>query len=68
MKLMKRIFVVFILICIVLISTSCSENDKLVLIKYENPADKSDAVKRKRTTYGFKYYNKYAKATVDAAT
>ena len=32
---MKRIFVVFILICIVLISTSCSENDKLVLIKYE---------------------------------
>ena len=32
---MKKIFVVFILICIVLISTSCNKNDKLVLIKYE---------------------------------
>lgn len=45
-----------------------ADASNVVLIKYENPADKSDAVKRKRTTYGFKYYNKYSKTAVDTTT
>ena len=32
---MKRIFIVFILICLILFLNSCKENDKPVLIKYE---------------------------------
>lgn len=37
-----------------------NEASNKVLIKFENPADKSDAVKRKRATYSYKYYNAYA--------
>lgn len=40
---------------------SVADASNVFLIKFENPADKSDSAKRKRTTFSFKYYNKYAK-------
>ena len=42
-----------------------TEASNEVLIKFENPKDKSDTVKRRRATYGFKYYNLYSKTTVE---
>lgn len=35
------------------------------LIKFENPSDKSNGVKRRRAIYSFKYYNLYSKTTVE---
>ena len=37
-----------------------AEASNIVLMKYENPADQSAAVQKKRTDYGQGYYNKFA--------
>lgn len=42
---------------------SVREASDVVLLKYERPADQSEAVQIKRAGYGQKYYDKYAKAT-----
>ncbi len=44
-------------------ATSVKEASDVVLIKFECPADKGDAVKNTRANYGQKYYDKYAKST-----
>lgn len=41
-------------------ATSVKEASDVVLIKFECPVDKSDVVKDTRTSYGQKYYKKYA--------
>lgn len=46
-----------------LTAKSVKEASDEVLIKFENPKDKSDNIKRKRATQGFIYYNKYSKST-----
>lgn len=41
-------------------ATSVLEASNVFLIKFENPADQSDAVQATRAGYGQSYYNKYA--------
>ena len=41
-------------------ATSIKDASDVVLLKYERPANKSDAVKTKRANYGQSYYNKFA--------
>lgn len=41
-------------------ATSVREASDIVLLKYEKPANKSEAVKVKRASFGQKYYDKYA--------
>ncbi len=43
-------------------ATSVREASDIVLIKYEAPADQSEAVQIKRASYGQAYYDKYASA------
>lgn len=43
-------------------ATSVKEASDAVLTQYERPADQSDAVKKKRASYGQVYYDKYASA------
>lgn len=42
---------------------SVREASDIVLTQYERPADQSDSVKKKRASYGQKYFDKYAKTT-----
>lgn len=42
-------------------ATSIRQASDKVLINYENPANKSEAVKQARASYGQNYYNKYHK-------
>jgi len=46
---------------------SVKEISDIVLTSYERPADQSDSVKVKRASYGQKYYDKYASATITPA-
>lgn len=39
------------------------EASNIVLTQYERPADQSESVKKKRASYGQKYYDRYAKTT-----
>ena len=41
-------------------ATSVKEASDIVLLKYERPADQSEAVRVKRTEFGQSYYDKYA--------
>jgi len=43
-------------------SQSVKEASDIVLLKYEKPANQSDAVKQLRAKYGQKYFDKYATA------
>ena len=48
-------------------ATNIKEASDIVLIKYEKPANQSDAVKAKRASYGQKYYDQFhvkAKITI----
>lgn len=49
-----------------LVASSVREASDIVLIKFENPRDKSDAVQRKRASYGEKYYTKYNNRRVNS--
>lgn len=40
---------------------SVREASDIVLTQYERPADQSESVKKKRASYGQKYYDRYAK-------
>ena len=42
---------------------SVREASDIVLTQYERPADQSESVKKKRASYGQKYYDRYAKTT-----
>lgn len=42
---------------------SVREASDIVLTQYERPADQSENVKKKRASYGQKYYDRYAKTT-----
>lgn len=42
---------------------SVREASDIVLTQYERPADQSESVKKKRASYGQKYFDKYAKTT-----
>lgn len=44
-------------------ATSIQEASDIVLTKYEKPANQSDSVKKKRASYGQKYYDQYADNT-----
>lgn len=41
-------------------ATSILQASNVVLLKYEKPADQSEAAQNKRASYGQKYYDKYA--------
>ena len=41
-------------------AASLREASDIVLVKFENPADKSENAKKKRAEYGQNYYNKYS--------
>lgn len=47
---------------------SVREASDVVLTKFERPADQSEKVKVKRSEYGQKYYDKYAKKTTSSST
>jgi len=49
-------------------ATSVSEAAIAVLTGYEKPADQGATVQKKRTEYGQKYYDKYAKGTTVASS
>ena len=46
----------------VLNANSIREASDAVMLKYENPATKTEAAKQKRASYGQKYYDQFAKA------
>jgi len=46
----------------VLNANSIREASDAVMLKYENPATKTEAAKQKRAAYGQKYYDQFAKA------
>lgn len=50
---------------VLLNASSVIEASNEFLVKFENPKDKSDTAKRKRSTQGFKYYNKYKNLTAE---
>ena len=45
-------------------ATSVLQASNAVLLKYERPADQSEAVQNKRSNCGQKYYDKYAKSNI----
>lgn len=49
-------------------ATSILEASNAVLLKYERPADQSEAVQTKRASYGQAYYDKYATKTATPTT
>lgn len=49
-------------------ATSVLEASNAVLLKYERPADQSEAVQTKRASYGQAYYDKYATETATPTT
>lgn len=48
-------------------ATSVREASDVVLTKYERPANQSEAAQARRASYGQKYYDEYATATVPEA-
>lgn len=49
-------------------ATSVLEASNAVLLKYERPADQSEAVQTKRASYGQAYYDKYATKTTTTSS
>lgn len=47
-------------------ATNIKEASDIILLKYEKPKNKSDAVKVKRAGFGQKYFDKYAAKTIAA--